>query len=104
MSTGISEVVVELPVTSGKEIRSWKQSEPSSLLAWEYAAALMRVTLRGFRGFTGGIDCGSSGTESGRFGKGADDGSVSTEGDVLDLCCDGCRKKMLPNTQSIEGL
>jgi len=32
-------------VTSGSEIRSWKQSEPSSLLAREYAAALMRVTL-----------------------------------------------------------
>jgi len=32
-------------VTSGSEIWSWKQSEPLSLLAWEYAAALMRVTL-----------------------------------------------------------
>src|SRR5882672_7715277 len=101
MSTRISEVVMERPVTSGREIRSWKQSEPSSLLAWEYAAALMRVTLGGFRGFTGGTDFGSSGTE---FGRGADDGNVSTEGDVLDSCCDGCRKKMLPNTQSIEGL
>ena len=74
------------------------------MLAREYAAALMRVTLGGFRGFTGGTDFGSSGTESGGFGRGADDGSVSTEGDVLDSCCDGCRKKMLPNTQSIEGL
>jgi len=35
-------------VTSGSEIWSWKQSEPSSLLACEYAAALMRVTLGGF--------------------------------------------------------
>src|SRR5882672_4010407 len=104
MSTRILEVVVELPGTSGKEIRIWKQSEPSSLLAWEYAAALMRVTLGGFHGFTGGTDFGSSGTESGRFGGGADDGNVSTEGDILDLCCDGCQKKMLPNTQSIEGL
>jgi len=33
-----------------KEIQSWKQFEPSSLLAQEYAAALMRVTLRGFQG------------------------------------------------------
>src|SRR5882724_4766342 len=45
-----------------------------------------------------------SGTESGGFGRGADDGSVSTEGELLDSCCDGCRKKMLPNTQSIKGL
>src|SRR5467141_1192773 len=104
MSTGISEVVMERPVTSGKEIRSWKQSEPSSLLAQEYAAALMRVTLGGFRGFTGRTDFGSSGTESGSFRRDADDGSVLKEGDILDSCCDGFRKKMLPNTQSIEGL
>jgi len=35
----------------------------------EYAAALMRVTLRGFHGFTSGTDFGRSGTESGRFGR-----------------------------------
>src|SRR5882724_8043312 len=52
MSTFILEVVVERPVTSGSEIQSWKQFEPSSLLAQEYAAALMRVTLRGFLGST----------------------------------------------------
>jgi len=91
-------------VTSGSEIQSWKQSEPSSLLAREYAAALMRVTLGGFHGVTGGRGSGGSGTESGGFGRGADDGSVSTEGELLDSCCDSCRKKMLPNTQSIKGL
>jgi len=32
-------------VTSGNEIRSWKQSEPSSLLVQEYAAALIWVAL-----------------------------------------------------------
>jgi len=37
-------------VTSGSEIRTWKQSEPSSLLVREYAASLMRVTLGGFHG------------------------------------------------------
>ena len=91
-------------MTSGNEIRSWKQFEPSSLLAREYAAALMRVILGGFLGSTGGTNFGMSGTESGSFGRGADDGNVSTEGELLDSCCDGCRKKMLPNTQSIEGL
>src|SRR5882724_2123231 len=104
MSTFILEVVVERPVTSGSEIQSWKQFEPSSLLAREYAAALMRVTLGGFLGSTGGTNFGMSGTESRSFGRGADDGNVSTEGELLDSCCDGCRKKMLPNTQSIEGL
>jgi len=29
----------------GSEIQSWKHSKPSSLLAQEYATALMRVTL-----------------------------------------------------------
>src|SRR5882672_7158002 len=85
-------------MTSGSEIWSWKQSEPSSLLVWEYAAALMRVTLRGFCGFTSGTGFGRSRTESRRFRRGADDGSVSTEGDILDSCCDSCWKKMLPNT------
>src|SRR5882724_12561240 len=91
-------------VTSGSEIRSWKQSEPSSLLVREYAAALMRVTLGGFRGVTSGKGSGGSGTESGGFRKGANGGSVSTEGELLDSCCNGCQKKMLPNTPSIEGL
>src|SRR5882724_7434944 len=104
MLTFVLEVVVEWPVTSGSEIRSWKQFEPSSLLAQEYAAALMRVTLRGFLGSTGRTDFGISRTGSGSFGRGADDGNVSTEVELLDLCCDGCRKKMLPNTQSIKGL
>ena len=56
----------------------------------------MRVTLRGFHGVTGGKGSGGSGTESRGFGRDADDGSVSTEGELLDLCCDGCQKKMLP--------
>src|SRR5882724_3198514 len=104
MLTFVLEVVVEWPVTSGSEIRSWKQFEPSSLLAHEYTAALMRVTLGGFLGSTSGMDFGISGTGSRSFGRGADDGNVSTEGELLDLCCTGCWKKMLPNTQSIEGL
>ena len=91
-------------MTSGSEIRSWKQSEPLSLLAREYAAALMRVTLGGFCGVTSGTGFGISGTESGGFGSGANDRSVSIEGELLDSCCDGYQKKMLPNTQSIEGL
>src|SRR5882724_11194176 len=103
MSTFILEVVVERPVTSGSEIQSWKQFEPSSLLAQEYAAALMRVTLGGFLGSTGGTDFALSRTGSRIFGRGADNGSVSTEGELLDLCCNSCQKKMLPNTQSIEG-
>jgi len=85
----------------------------------------MKVTLGGFLEFTGGTGFGRSRTESGVSGtgfgrsgtesgvsgtgsgisaKGADDGGVSTEGELLDLCCDGCRKVMLPNTQSINGL
>ena len=75
-------------MTSESEIWSWKQSEPSSLLAWEYAAALMRVTLRGFWGVTGRTGFIISGTESGSFGGGANNGIVSMEGELLDLCCD----------------
>jgi len=30
------------------------------------------------------------------FRSGADDRSVSTEGELLDSCCDGFQKKMLP--------
>jgi len=106
-------------VTSGSEIRSLKISEPSSLLAQEYTAALMRVTLGSFGGvlpaelnsekYRTGSGKFGSGSEnlrsvSGNFERGADDGGVLTEGDILDLCCDGVQKKMLPNTQSIEGL
>src|SRR5882724_4148959 len=53
MSTGCLDVVVEQPVTLGKEIWSWKHSESSSLLAQKYAAALMRVTVGGFLGLLG---------------------------------------------------
>src|SRR5882672_8940128 len=98
MLTRVSEVV-KLPVTSGYKIRSLKHSEPSSLLAWEYAAALTRVTLRGFGRVTGGTGFGISRTESGSFGCGANDGSVLTEGDVLESCYNGFQKKILPNTQ-----
>ena len=70
----------------------------------EYTAALMRVTLWGFLGSTGGMDFGISRTGSGSFRRGANDGSVLTGGELLDSCCNGCQKKMLPNTQSIEGL
>jgi len=64
----------------------------------------MRVTLGGFLGSTGRMDFRISGTESGSSEGVADDGGVSTDGELLDPCCDSCRKKMLPNTQSIEGL
>ena len=64
MSTSCLDVVVEWPVTLGKEIQSWKNSESSSLLVQKYAAALMRVTVGGFLGVTGGTDFGSSGSGS----------------------------------------
>ena len=64
----------------------------------------MRVTSGSFLGFTGGTDFEGSGTESRMFGSGANDGSVSMEGEISDSCCANCQKKMLPNTQSIEGL
>ena len=75
-------------MTSGNEIQSWKQSEPSSLLVLEYAAALIRVTLRGFQGFTGGTGFERSRTESRSFRSGADNRNVSTEGELLDSNCE----------------
>jgi len=42
----------------------------------------MRVTLGGFRGVTGGRGSIGSRTESRGFGRGADNGSVSTEGEL----------------------
>jgi len=95
---------MELSVTLGNEIWSWKHSEPCSLLVQEYAAALMRVTLRGFHGVTGGTYFGRSRTGFGIFGGDAKNGGVSTEGELLDLYCDSCQKKMLTNTQLIKGL
>jgi len=89
---------------SGSEVRSWKQFEPSSLLAREYAAALVRVTLRGFLGSTGGTEFRISGTGSGSFGRGATTEIVSTEGELLEFMLRQLPEKMLPNTQSIEGL
>ena len=67
-------------------MQSWKHSEPSSLLAWEYAAALIRVTLRDFHGVTSGMDLGISGTGSGSFGGGANNGGVLMEGELLESC------------------
>ena len=64
----------------------------------------MRFTLGVFLGSTSGMDFGIYGTGSGSLGRGADDVSVLTEGELLDSCCDSCQKKMLPNTQSIKGL
>src|SRR5882724_11201738 len=93
------------------EIRSWKHFEPSSLLAREYTAALMRVTLKGFLRFTSGTGFGMSrtgsrisGAGSGMSARGVNNRSVSTEGELLDSGCDGCWKMMLPNTQSIKRL
>jgi len=74
------------------------------LLAHEYAATLMRVTFMGFQGVTSGTGFRRSRKVCKNFGNGADDGSVSMEGDLLDSNCDGCWKKMFPNTQSIDGL
>jgi len=91
-------------VTSGSEIWSWKHFKPSSLLVQEYAAALMRVTLRGFLGFTSGTGFGRSRAGSRISTRGVDDRSVLTEGELLDSGCNSCQKMMLPNTQSIEGL
>ena len=98
-------------MTSGSEIQSWKHFEPSSLLAREYTAALMRVTLGGFLGFSSGTGFGRSRTGSrisragsGISTRGVNDRSVSMEGELLDLGCDSCQKMMLPNTQSIKGL
>jgi len=76
-------------VTFRSEIQSWKHFELSSLLAWEYAAALMSVMLGGFWGFTGRTGFGESrmGSRISRVGsrisaRGVDDGSVLTEGEL----------------------
>ena len=66
--------------------------------------ALMRVTLGSFFGFTGRMGFFGSGTGLRLLERGAADGSVSAEGELLEFGCDGCWKVMLPNTQSIKGL
>src|SRR5882724_3376699 len=86
-----------------------RDPELETIRAFKLACVRIRSCINegysgGFHGVTSGMGSGGSGAESGGFGRGADDGSVSTEGELLDSCCDGCRKKMLPNTQSIEGL
>jgi len=90
-------------VTSGCKSWSLKHSEPSSLLAWVYTAALMRVT-QGFLGVTGGMGFGGSGTGSRVSAEGADNGSVLTEGELLDSCCVNCQKVMLPIVMFWPGL
>ena len=48
---------------------------------------------------------GRSRTWSRCFGCGSYERAVLTEGELLELCCNGCQKKMLPNnTQAIKGL
>ena len=74
-----------------------KHSKPSNLLVWVYVAVFMRVILRGFWGFT-------SRTGSRVSVEGANDVSVSMEGDLLASCYTDYWKVMLPNTQSIKGL
>ena len=69
-----------------------------------YAEALMRVTRGGFLFFTGRKGSEVSGLVISGLDRGADDGRVSAGGDVLVSGCDGWRKKMWPNTQSIVGL
>jgi len=74
------------------------------LLVWEYAAALMRVTLSVFWGSTREVGFVNSETGSGGFDRGTTDGNVSMGGEFKDLCCTDCQKEMLHNTQSIKGL
>ena len=76
-------------MTSGNEIQSLKHLEPSSLLVQVYVAVLMRVTFGGFFGFTGRMGFRGSGIGFGVSMEGADNGGVWTEGELLDLCCDG---------------
>ena len=64
----------------------------------------MRVTLSVFWGSTGGVGFINSETGSGGFDRGSADRGVSMGGELNDSCCTNCQKKMLPNTQSIEGL
>ena len=71
---------------------------------WEYAAALMRVTLSDFWGSTKGAGFVNSETGSRGFDGGTSDGDVSMGGELKDLCCANCWKEILPNTQSIKGL
>ena len=61
-------------------------------------------TLSSFFGFTGGMGFFGSWTGLGLLKGGTVDGSVLAEGELLDFGCNGCRKVMLPNTQSIKGL
>jgi len=91
-------------VTSGSEIRSWKHSEPSIFLAQKIHSCINEGYSQGFPWVTGRRGFRGSRTESRAFGRGADNRSVSTEGELLDSCCDGFRKEMLPNTQSIKGI
>ena len=91
-SRGVEEV--DWPVTSGREIMSWKCWVPSSLQMCAYAKALMRVTHGGFLLFTSGEESEVSWLIIYGLDRGADDGKVSTGGDVLASGCDRWWKKM----------
>ena len=69
-----------------------------------YVEALMRVTHGGFLFFTSRKGSEVSGIMFSGLDRGADDGKVSTGGDILASGCDGWQKEMWPNTQSIVGL
>jgi len=90
-------------VTSGSR-SDLETMRASSLLARGYAAALMRVTLSGFWGVTGGKRFRRSGTES-RGSERVPTTEVSRQRvSSLIRAAMVAGKKMLPNTQSIEGL
>jgi len=78
--------------------------ELETIRAFKLACMRIYSCINDFQGVTGRTGFGISRTESRSFGSGADDRSVLMEGELLDSCCNGCQKKMLPNTQSIEGL
>ena len=64
----------------------------------------MSVTHGGFLLFISGKGSEVSRLVISGLDRGADNGKVSTGGDVLASGCDGWQKKMWPNTQSTVGL
>ena len=83
--------------------------ELETLSSLELAGAYIRGSLdesnsRRLPIFTGGKGSEVSGLVISGLDRGADNGRVSAGGDVLVSGCDGWRKKMQPNTQSIIGL
>jgi len=79
----------------------WNISELLSLLATEYAAALMRVTLGGFLGFTGGTGSRIPRAGSRISARGVNDGSVSMEVSSW-IQAVMVARNYVPNTQSIQ--